>query len=146
MKKFILTSLTLFCFYLAVPQVVSRKQIEIRFNKVYSAESKVCMDAFVEMKVSPGKVKYPCKITFNQGEMDGFLVKDTQEVNRSLSPNLYGFYLPKHVHPILGISFYTEDEQAKAIIFNQTYLKIFRPCFEVKGIQLALKNSDSDIY
>lgn len=146
MKKIIIISFASFCFYVAVAQIVSKKQIEIRFNKTYSAESKVCMDAFVEMKISPVKVKFPCKISYNQGEMNGFLVKDTQEVNRVLSPNLYGFYLPKHIHPLLGINFYTEDEQVKAIIFNQTYLKMFRPFFEVKGIKLALNGSDPDTY
>lgn len=145
MKKIISILILVFCFCVVKAQTISKKQSEICFDKSYSAESKVCMDAFVKMKVSPGKAKFLCKITYNQGEMNGYLVKDIQEVNKSLSPDLYGFYLPKHAHSLLLISFYTEDGQAKAIIFNQTYLKIFKPCFEVKGIELAINDSDSEV-
>lgn len=74
----------------------------------------------------------------NENQLAGYLVKDTQKVNRDLSSNLYLFYIHKQVNPSLFISFYTEDGKSKARIINQDYLEIFKPAFDAKGIELTL--------
>ncbi|WP_158799343.1 hypothetical protein [Pedobacter sp. L105] len=138
-NKFNLIALTLLLSYAVFSQTVSKRQLH--FGETYSAESTTCTDVFMELKVSPGKVKFPCTITVNQEKISGYLIKDSEKANQGNYRELYDFMIPKQLHPLLGISFYTEDNKPMALILNQAYLKIFKPCFEVKGIELVIKDS-----
>lgn len=138
MGKIISIIILLFCFCTVGAQTVSKKQDGICFNKIYSAESELMAGDSVKLQVKYANIKFPCKIIVNDNQLTGYLVKDTQKVNRGLSPNLYRFYILKHVNPSLFISFYTEDGKSKARIINQDYLEIFKPSFDAKGIELTL--------
>lgn len=138
MKKIISLLILLFCFCILSAQTISGKQAGICFGKIYSAESELLMGDSVKLLVKYANIKFPCKIIVNENQLNGYLVKDTQKVNRGLSPNLYQFYILKQVYPSLFIGFYTEDGKSKARIINQDYLKIFKPGFDAKGIELTL--------
>lgn len=139
MRKIISIIILLFCFCTAGAQTISKKQAGICFGKIYSAESELRMGDSVKLQVKYANIKFPCKIIVNENQLAGYLVKDTQKGNRGLSPNLYRFYILKHVNPSLFISFYTEDGNSKARIINQEYLEIFKPGFDAKGIELTLQ-------
>lgn len=138
MKKVISIIILLFSFCIVNAQTISRKQAGICFNKIYSAESELRMGDSVKLQVKYASIKFPCKITVNENQLTGYLVRDTQKVNRGLSPNLYRFYILKHIYPSLFIGFYIEDGKSKARIINQEYLEIFKPGFDAKGIELTL--------
>lgn len=137
MKKYFLLLLLVSGFYNLKAQTAGSGSNNIHFNSVYKAKSDQCMDDSLTLKVSAGKLKLPCTIAKNEEKLTGYLVKDEQKVNRD-KPGLYRFYLPKHTVTLLLIRFYKEDGECKAMIYNQDYLEIFKPCFDLKGIELTL--------
>lgn len=137
MKKYYLLFLLIAGFYNLKAQTAGSGQNDIHFNSSYTAKSDQCMDDVLTLKVSAAKLKFPCTIAKNDEKLSGYLVKDAQKVN-SDKPGLYKFFLPKHTVPLLLIRFYKEDGECKAMIYNQDYLEIFKPCFDLKGIELTI--------
>lgn len=137
MKKYYLLFLLIAGFYNSKAQTSGSGQNGIHFNSFYTAKSDQCMDDSLTIKVSAGKLKLPCTIAKNEEKLTGYLVKDAQKVNHN-TPGLYRFYLLKHNVTLLLIRFYKEDGECKAMIYNQDYLEIFKPCFDLKGIELTL--------
>ncbi|MET4083046.1 hypothetical protein ABIB40_003015 [Pedobacter sp. UYP30] len=137
MKKYFLLFLLVSGFYNLKAQTACSGLNEIQFNALYTAKSDQCMDDSLTLKVSAVKLKLLCTIAKNKGKLTGYLIKDRQKVNHDI-PGLYRFHLPKQTVALLLISFYKEDGECKAMIYNQDYLKIFKPCFDLKGIELRL--------
>jgi hypothetical protein len=137
MKKYYLLVILISGFYNLNAQTGSAGQNEIHFNSFYTVKSDHCMEDLLTLKVLAGKLKFPCMISKNEEKLTGYLVKDVQKVNRD-KPGLYRFYLSKRTVPLLLIRFYKEDDEYKAMIYNQDYLEIFKPCFDLKGIELTV--------
>lgn len=127
-------------FYNAEAQTTAVGNNTLLINSLYTAKSDFCMDATITLRVSGSKSGLVCTISKNDEKLKGYLVKDSQKVNRD-TPDLYRFYLPKRSIPLLLIRFYRDDDY-KATIYNRDYLEIFKPCFDLKGIELTVEKYD----
>lgn len=137
MIKYFLLFLLLSGFYNLKAQTAGAGPEGIHFNSPYVAKSDQCMNDSLTLKVSKGKLKLLCTIAKNEEVITGYLLKDAQKVNKDQS-GLYRFYLLNHKTTLLLIRFYIDNGVDKAMIYNQEYLAIFKPCFDLKGIELTL--------
>ena len=139
MRKYFVLLILIIRFYAVTAQMPAIKR-DLKLNSFYTAQSDQCMNVILRLKVSAAKSGLLCTITKNEVKLRGNLVKDSQKVNRD-TPNLYRFYLSKQSVPLLMIRFYKEDSDYKAMIYNQEYLEIFKPCFDLKGIEMTLNQN-----
>lgn len=118
-------------------QPVSPDTGDIEYHSVYTAGSDLCEESVLRLNIGRSGIKTRCSIFSPAGKITGYLVKNMQKVNRNRD-GLYNFYLTGNKVTMLLVRFYKEDGKHKAMILNQDYAKIFKPCFDLKGIEMTL--------